>query len=516
MSIDTAAILAEQYKSNPNQLRAAVLGQGSDINPYAALRALQLQKVAERYEMMQAALAGQQAQNQPSMVEQALAPTQPPQMPQQGMPQQGMPQMPQMPQQGGGLPQMQQPQGASQGLASMPAPEGEYAGGGIVAFAEGGESDDPYGEDLTAAFAANQIAPGGVDVEDLMPSPGDPRTHADLVRMLGPSIRNIRNQEYTPYTAADRKAAITASRAALQEGAGEDPTTAYSQKLDEFDAQRKQGLDQASGFGLLAAAGDMLQPGGGGLAAGIGRAAKTYGGAMQQAVAADKAEQRALMNMKFQLADAQRKERMGLTRDAMAMAQQAQKSHEAAQVFKQKRLIAEGKLVSDAVKATRPTGGAGGAGAEPKDFNNRLAMAQYNDMRADPQYKGIPDAQLKALAYRQAADISGKIPGKTGEDLKRAAIDTERGKDINKGLKSWKNSREAAELKNNPQAYAEAEAREEARLGAVFDRGNKKSLETKNSGKVATQADIEATAKASGKTTAQVEAALIKQGYTIK
>lgn len=186
MSIDTAAILAEQYKNNPNQLRAAVLGQGTDINPYAALRALQLQKVSERYEMMQAALAGQQAQNQPSMVEQALTPTQ-------------MPQMPQMPQQGGGLPQMQQPQEASQGLAGMPAPEGEYAGGGIVAFA-GEDGSLVEGDDETAALSANQIY-----ADDLMPSPGDPRTHAELTRMIGPSIRNIRSQEYTPYTAADRK-----------------------------------------------------------------------------------------------------------------------------------------------------------------------------------------------------------------------------------------------------------------------------------------------------------------------
>lgn len=464
MSIDTAAILAEQYKSNPNPLKAAVLGQGGNINPYAALRALQLQKVAERYEMMQAAMSGQQAQNQPSMVQQALAPT-----------------MPQMPQQGG-LPQMQQPQQASQGLAGMPAPEGEYAGGGIVAFAEGGESDDPYDEDLTAAFANNQIAQG-IDAEDLMPSPGDPRTHAELVRMIGPTIRNIRSQEYTPYTAADRKAAIASARQALQEGAGEDPAVAYRQQLDQLGAQSAKDMEQASGYGLLSAAGDILQPGG--LYAGIGRAAKTYGGAMQQAVAAKKAEDRALMQMKFQIADAQRKERMGLTRDAMSMAQQAQKSHEAAQVFKQKRLIAEGRMVTDAVKATKPTGGGAGGAKEPKDFSNQTALTLFQDMKADPQYKGIPDSRLKALAYKEAANITGKIPGAEASDIKREAADTARGNEINKELAKKQYSPDGLKAaKEGRLAQYLDEQRAELEKSYDIKHRNKKSSETKNSDKV--------------------------------
>jgi len=484
MSIDTAAILAEQYKTNPNQLRAAVLGQSTDINPYAALRALQLQKVAERYEMMQAALAGQQVQNQPSMVEQALAPTQPPQMPQQGMPQgmpqqgmpqQGMPQMPQMPQQGGGLPQMQQPQEASQGLAGMPAPEGEYASGGIVAFA-GEDGSLVEGDDETAALGANQIA-----VEDLMTSPGDPRAYKQFSGLLGPALQNIATQQYVPISEEAYNKAISKRRTALEQGAGEDPSIGYTQQLDQYDTERQQNLGKASGYGLLAAAGDILEPGG--LVRGIGKAAKTYGGAMQQAQAADKAEQRALMSMKYNLASAQRSERMGLTRDSLAAAEQARKDHHDAQMFKIKKSEALGKFVLGGARVTKPTGGAGGAGAAPKDFNNRLAMAQYNEMRADPQYKGVPDAQLMALAYRQAADISGKIPGKAGEDLKREAITTERGKKISEGMKSWRNGREAKNLPKESKEYREAEARERERLAADFE-GNKNSPETKNSGKV--------------------------------
>jgi len=456
MSIDTAAILAEQYKNNPNQLRAAVLGQGTDINPYAALRALQLQKVSERYEMMQAALAGQQAQNQPSMVEQALTPTQ-------------MPQMPQMPQQGGGLPQMQQPQEASQGLAGMPAPEGEYAGGGIVAFA-GEDGSLVEGDDETAALSANQIY-----ADDLMPSPGDPRTHAELTRMIGPSIRNIRSQEYTPYTAADRKAAIAAARQELQEGAGVDPSTGYAQQLDQYDTERKQNLGKASGYGLLAAAGDILEPGG--LVRGIGKAAKTYGGAMQQAQAADKAEQRALMSMKYNLASAQRSERMGLTRDAVSLAQQAQKNHYDAQMFKQKRLIAEGRMVTDALRATKPTGGAGGAGKPTKGMDAFVEAEEAYANNPTPKNLARVNAFRKAYGYRY-------VPGPEQVRLKEEAIETTQGNKITEGLADWEFTREGSMYKKGTKEYKQARAAKEAELRAIYSDGNKKSSETKKSGKV--------------------------------
>jgi hypothetical protein len=322
--------------------------------------------------------------------------------------------------------------------------------------------------------------------------------------MIGPSIRNIRSQEYTPYTAADRKAAMIAARQDLQEGAGVDPTTAYAQQLDQFDVERKKGMDQASGFGLLAAAGDMLQPGGGGLVAGIGRAAKTYGGAMQQAVAADKAEKRSLMAMKFNLADAQRKERMGLTRDAVSLAQQAQKNHYDAQMFKQKRLVAEGRMVTDALRATKPTGGAGGAGKPPKGMDAFVAAEEAYALNPTPGNLAKVESFRKAYGYRF-------VPGPESVRLKEEAAEATQQDKINERLADWEYTREGSMYKRGTKEYKEARAAKEAEL-----RGNKKSPETEKSGKVATQADIATTAAKSGKTIAEVEAALKKQGYTIK
>jgi hypothetical protein len=264
---------------------------------------------------------------------------------------------------------------------------------------------------------------------------------------------------------------------------------------------------------LLAAAGDLAQPGGGGLMAGIGRAAKTYGGAMQQAVAADKAEQRALMQMKFQIADAQRKERMGLTRDAMSMAAQAQKSHETAQKAKQARLIAEANLVTNAMKATKPTGGAGGAGKPPKGMDAFVAAEEAYALNPTAANLAKVEAFRKAYGYRF-------VPGPENIRLKEEAIDTERGKAIAKEMDTWETSRDAAEYKKGSPEYKAAREKKELEAGATYDRlaskRNKKSSETENGGKVVTQADIDATVAKSGKTEAQVRAALKQQGYTIK
>jgi hypothetical protein len=76
-------------------LQAAVLGQNTEVDPYTALRALQLLKQSDSMEM---ATEAQQPTDAPSLLQEAM---QRPQMP-MGMPIPGQ-QMAQAPQQGGGL-----------------------------------------------------------------------------------------------------------------------------------------------------------------------------------------------------------------------------------------------------------------------------------------------------------------------------------------------------------------------------------------------------------------------------
>ena len=93
--IDQASVFADRFRNNRQALQAAVLGQNSGVDPYTALRALQLLKESDSMQMAQKA---QQPTEAPSLLQEAM---QPPQMP-MGMAVPGQ-QMSQAPQQSGGL-----------------------------------------------------------------------------------------------------------------------------------------------------------------------------------------------------------------------------------------------------------------------------------------------------------------------------------------------------------------------------------------------------------------------------
>lgn len=525
MTIDTAAILAAQYRKNPVPLREAVLGQGqSSINPYAALRALQLQKEAERYQMAQAAMQGQQYQNQPSMVEQVLQGGQP-QMPPQGMPPQGMPQ-----------PQMSQPQMPQQpqGLAGMPVPEQTYAPGGIVAF-NGADRSDVQDDTLTSEMLNS--------LEDREESLGDPAVYSQMSAMLPRLVQQLGSQTYTPMTDPEFETAYTKRKQFLEKDTGPSPYAAFEQQLAEYDTERGQGLGQAKGLALLAAAGDVLQPGG--AIRGLGAASKTYAGMVGQAITADKAEKRALMSMRFNLADAQRKETMGLNKEALAAADQARVDHNAAQRFKIDKLKALSTVVSAGARATKPTG----AGA-PKNFDALAARYVAADMFRNqqlPENQRQPKELVEEKAYERAARdwskiSAGELMGIKGGELRvkerdvtvgetRAATEQERleeernkqaieqGKFVSEQMRKWETSREAIQSKKDG-TYEEKKRQKEAELRSRMQKqsgaGNKNPQATPAGGKVVTRADIKATAEASGRTEDEVEKAARAKGYTIK
>jgi hypothetical protein len=558
MSIDTAAILAARYHSNPAPLKAAVLGQGgAEINPYAALRALQLQKEAERYQMAEAAMRGQQ--QQPSLVQQALQSAQMPQQQQQQQPQQQQPQQ-------GLMAMNQQQQQPSPGLAGMPMPEGneeEYAGGGILAFADEGLVKNT--ED------APQLTPGLLEEfenSDLDNSTGDETSYKSVSAMLPGLMRNIQNTRYTPMSDAEYKTAFTERRNLLQNQAGEDPIPGMKQQIDQFDAERQQNLGQAKGLAMLAAAGDALQPGG--FARAAGASAKTFATEYGKAAAADKAEQRSLMSMKFNLADAQRKEKMGLNREAIHAADQARTDHTAAQRHKLDKNKALATVATGMARATRP-----GASAGPKGIDQmRLDYIAAERLRNNqlPEKDRLPDEFVVEKAVARAASDFAKVPAvetvglkkedlsvkkreaatgetraltdKQREENERRRIATEQGKTINEAMTKWDRSREAIEAKRDgtyetarqkkidslrsqlptvPTPSSEPAYPDTSKTSAPASApaaGNKNSQAKPANGKVlpkvVSKADVAATAKASGKSVAEVEAALKAKGITIK
>jgi hypothetical protein len=261
--------------------------------------------------------------------------------------------------------------------------EESMARGGIVAFA----GDDEDNEDDTGQLV------GGLGA--LLPSPGNPATYSKLTALYPQLLSNIAGAKYTPMTDDAYNAAIQKRRTMLEEAAGEDIYKAQRDRMKEMDTGRTANLEQAKGLAALQAAAAMME--GRGFAQGLGRAGGAFAQNYGQALQADRAEKKALANMEFNLADAQRKERMGLTREAVAAADQARKDHDAAQQFKLKKASALATLTSKMASSVKPTG-MGKPPAPPK-LNEQLASAEI------AFEKNPSEANLKAVtALRRAVD----------------------------------------------------------------------------------------------------------------
>jgi hypothetical protein len=195
---------------------SAIKQQNSSIDDLAALPQAMIMQMAQKKQIseemlapilarkaeMADAFARQNAlqnagQTPPTVMEQLMAQNaqaEQPQMPEQ-MPQQMAPQMPQQ------MPPQEMPQ--DMGVAQLPIPERQYAGGGIIAFADGGMSDyedDDYEDSLEEADYNSMIERAmNAGEDDYTPTfetrqaKGSPQTFANSGRDVG--IASVRPEQ---------------------------------------------------------------------------------------------------------------------------------------------------------------------------------------------------------------------------------------------------------------------------------------------------------------------------------
>lgn len=154
--------------------------------------------------------------------------------------------------------------------------------------------------------------------------------------------------------------------------AGEDPYAPMAEKFKQFEADRTKNYDRGLGLAAFRAIPKILK--GGNAVRGLGEGIGEFGEGVSQLEKTDAAEKRALASMDFNLKDAQRKERMGLTKEAMASFTDAQKDRIAADKARLDALRAGVKSATDAGRAFRAPA-AGKPGAGPK-LNEQLAAAE--------------------------------------------------------------------------------------------------------------------------------------------
>lgn len=413
MAIDMASVYAAKYRKNPNALRAAVMGQSPDasLDSYTALNALRLIKEAD---MMDMAGQAQQPTSTPSILAQNLAPPAPPQG-MAGMIPMGAPagQMPQ-----GQAPQAPPMQAASGGLAGMYTPEEDYAEGGIVAFQDRGYVDPNLTEGMsTPAVSANSF-------DDYIASmSGDGAPNSTAISRAEEALNKYMNFAPKEMTAAEQEAFLDRYTARMKKAAGDDIYAPAKERLTAREAALAGDRRSGEGMALLTAAGAVLK--GRNLAEGASNALPAFAQQLGEARRAEQQEKRAIEQMNFALADAQRKERMGDARGA-------QTALEAARKFQQDANRAEGdKLRYGADIAARTVGYSktSGKGSGSGDASTKLPQvdrqtAAMQDQLVDLQTKNPDDPQIPILEKKIAGRINILSTGKEGPTVGTRATAT--------------------------------------------------------------------------------------------
>lgn len=263
------------------------------------------------------------------------------------------------------------------------------AGGGIVAFQAGGTSED--GEARSEMGLPEQLA------QLLGDSPGQPKVYSALAQMYPGLIKNVLDYSPKGMTAEEVAKAKIEYMKQAQEAAGPSPYEAYRKQIAELTGNRD--TEKEKGAAFLQAGAAMMQPGMT-FAQGLGQAGSVLGQKYSQIAKEDTAAKRARAQMEFNLLDAERKERMGLHRDATAALEQARKDRtEAGKAELDKRkIIAD--LVAKGMTATKPLKAAGAGKPPPfkldqELFNSTLADLQVQFPNADP-------VELRRMAAERA------------------------------------------------------------------------------------------------------------------
>jgi hypothetical protein len=442
--IDQASVFAERFKGNPQVLQATVLGQGNipGLDPYTALNALKLIKESQRMEM---AGRAQQPTSSPSIVAETLAPTPmqqglgamvPGAMGGQGMPPQGMPPQGMPPQQRAPMPQPVM-QAASGGLAGMYTPEEDFAEGGIVAFQSGGLN-------APAVTAIPNFNPSETETDDdevdTDADTGQGVGNAGLQSMvfgeLQKTVNRIRALERREPTKAEKAEMFKGIVRQLEDVGGPDIYGDVNKSLTDRTSAVDKNYRQDQGLALIAAAGNVLK--GRSLAEGASNAAPAFAQLMGEANKAKQAENRAIESMKFNVNDAQRKERMGNRRAAMSAMETARKDELDANKFALDKEKAVATAYGTALRATRP--GAASAGAKPPKLAERLYDDNFaNLMETETPQEGESTKAFQARIRAKAGELTAKQvkdygPAKAGSEEAKLTETTESNldKDVNK------------------------------------------------------------------------------------
>jgi hypothetical protein len=216
--------------------------------------------------------------------------------------------------------------------------------------------------------------------------------------------------QYAPASMApkDYETIFKGALAEQKQAAGPDIYEDVQRKLSGLETDRGENLEKAKGLAALQAAAAMAQ--GSNFTRGLAGAASAFGSSYGKALEADAEQKRALISAQFQMADAKRKEAIGMHKEARASADAARTAFKDAQKLElDKRKYAVDALVRGAAATqttTRPapTGGSGAAALKQQAF------ASFYNMFKN-QFPNETHDQITTRAYGAVAQLgAGNIP----------------------------------------------------------------------------------------------------------
>lgn len=290
------------------------------------------------------------------------------------------------------------------------------AGGGILAFDKGGETESEDGPSIDGTQLAG--------LADLFGGKADPRALARAEGAIG-RLENTPRQIVTPEE--QRKMTGKFYEQEVEQAGPNAGMEEYKAFINQTKTGLSQALEQGKGLALLEAASAALE--GTDTLRGMGKAGAVFSRSYGEAIKADRAQKEHLAKAQFLLADAERKERMGFTKSAQASTAAHVKQVQEAN----KQDVLKNKYVADAsvqlAKATKQGAGAGGAGAAGKEF-------VVGPSKLEPQIRaenpGQSDDWYKAEAYRQYKRLAPGVPG--AEIRAETTEQTEAGKRFDQAL----------------------------------------------------------------------------------
>jgi hypothetical protein len=274
----------------------------------------------------------------------------------------------------------------------------------------------------------------------------DPNLQRQLMRrQMGITDYLLSRKGYTAPSKEDRMKYIADYTGEMQKAAGESPYGGMNEYIQQQLGDLAKEREEGKGIAALEAIPAILQPGG--ALRGFGAAAASMGGSYAKLAQSQRAAKQSLMQMQFNLKDAERKERMGLHRDARADYASAEQNRIAADKADREAKAAAGNIIAKTMQANRVVGG--GAGAGGKEF---VVGPSAYEGRIREEHPDWTPARIKAAAFKEYQQ--GRTPGLPGVlERVESAEQTEKSKQFEAGKLARR--RDYHKVKGDPAATAQ-------------------------------------------------------------